>query len=517
MHRILFLDGTCPRPYDGNTLRTVPQGGSESSLTRVAEALARRGHRVRVMQRSRAGRADVDGVEYTARDPDGDFDPTHVVAFRNARLLDHARGAWPRARGFAWYQDFPSPGGPFLLQAGALARNRATAVLVSDWHQRLWIDYLRAYGLDGRVATRRIYNPIPDDLRPDGTPVDRDKLVFFSSPHKGLDETLRFFSGLRERPGLEDLRLCVANPGYRTSSLPLHERWLVDLGPLPWERVIGEVRSAFLVLHCNRVYPETFGLVHAEADAVGTPWISGSLGANPEICAHPDEIADLDDLERVADRIVQWRTRGRPAVRAGERFRISRVAGEWDDLLGAGAVDGGAPRHPDLPPSADGGEAGGGSALLVYDVDRADVAAGDTSGAEAFFARLEESPAAHQGRVDLRFAGHPGDPREPWEVPEVRAWLRALDERVPSWFWYLAARPASDGLLAVMLALCAHSRAGAGGFSVEPDARASFLEAHFDRFRQAAERAGFRSAQTVRITQEVARYYGARLAPPGPR
>lgn len=516
MHRILFLDGNCPSPYDGNTLRTLPQGGSESSVTRVAEALARRGHRVRVTQHNRAERTDVYGVEHTPPDQNGDFDPTHVVAFRNARLLDYALENWPRAKGYAWYQDFPPPGAHFLEQIEALSRHRATSVLVSDWHQRLWTDYLRAYSFDGRVATRRIYNAIPDNLHPDGTPVDPDKLVFFSSPHKGLGHTLKFFSRLRGRPGMHDLRLYVANPGYHGSNLQLSESWLVDLGPLPWERVIQEVRSAFLVLHYNGAYPETFGLVHAEADAVGTPWISGNLGANPEICAHPDEIADLHDPESVADRIVLWRTRGRPQVQAGERFRISRIAAEWEDLLGAATVDGGLPPASPTTPAEDRREGDDGSAPVVYTAARADVEAGDTSDAEAFFRGLEEYPRAHQGKVGLRFAGYDGDPRDPWEVPEVRAWLRALDERVPSWFWYLTASPASDALLTVMLSLCAHSRAGSGPVAVVPGERASFLANHFDRFRQAAQRAGARGAETVRITQEVARYYGSRLASPGP-
>jgi hypothetical protein len=53
VNRILFVDVTCPRPYDGNTLETEPQGGSESTLTRVAEALARQGDVVRVAQHNR--------------------------------------------------------------------------------------------------------------------------------------------------------------------------------------------------------------------------------------------------------------------------------------------------------------------------------------------------------------------------------------------------------------------------------------------------------------------------------
>jgi glycosyltransferase involved in cell wall biosynthesis len=514
VHRILFADVTCHKPYDGNTLRTRPQGGSESSVTRVAEALARHGHRVRVTQHNRTERVDAYGVEYTPWKQSDDFTATHLVAFREAEILRVAIKRSPGAKCFVWYQDFPDPSAPFPAQAELLARFRATAVLVSDWHERLWMDYLRAYGYEDRVPTWRIYNAIPDDLGPDATPVDRDKLVFFSSPHKGFRETLDFFSRLKDHPELKGMRLHVANPGYLESGFRPDER-LVDLGALPWGEVIREVRSAFLVLHYNDVFPETFGLVHAEADAVGTPWISGRIGANPEVCSHPDEMADLGDPERVIDRIVQWRRHGRIPVRAGEQFRITRIAGEWEDLLRADRDD-----EADPPAFREGsvseGETGGENDAVACVVDRADVEAGDTGAAAAFFARLtetRESARAHQGRIDLRFAGYEGDARESGEVPEVRTWIQALDEQVKSWFWCLSARPASDGLLTVMRSLCDPASADAGDDALDPAERAAVLAKHYLRFHKMAEHAAIPLSESVRKTQAVARYYGARLAP----
>jgi hypothetical protein len=197
----------------------------------------------------------------------------------------------------------------------------------------MWASFMRYHGFRRRFATTRIYNPIPDDLNPDGTPVEPDKFLFFSSPHKGRQRTLAVFSRFQDYPELKDVRLHVANPGYRASDLDLQGGRVVDLGPLPWKRVIQEVRSAFLVFHYNPVYPETFGLVHAEADAVGTPWIGGTLGANPEVHSHPDEMADLTDPEKVIERIIHWRTHGRIKVQAREAFRLSRIAREWQELF----------------------------------------------------------------------------------------------------------------------------------------------------------------------------------------
>lgn len=333
MNRILFVDVTCPQLYDGNTLTSEPQGGSESTLTRVAEALVKKGNRVRVTQHNRSERAEINGVEYTPLRQNADFSATHVVAFRDASTLDSALKLWPSAKGYAWYQDFPRAGAPFAQEAEALTRHRGTAILVSDWHEEMWTSFMRYHGFAGRMATKRIYNPIPDDLNPDSTPVDPDKFLFFSSPHKGLRRTLEVFSRFQEYPELRDVRLHVANPGYLKMDLDLQGGRVVDLGPLSWPRVIQELRSAFLVFHYNPVYPETFGLVHAEADAVGTPWIGGTLGANPEVYSHPDEIADLADPESVLERIIVWKTHGRIEVRAREEFRISKIVGEWEDLF----------------------------------------------------------------------------------------------------------------------------------------------------------------------------------------
>jgi hypothetical protein len=334
MYSILFADPVCPQAYDGDTLENRPQGGTESTVTRVAEALARRGHRVRITQHNRPRRDDVNGVEYTPFTQVSDFDPTHVVALRNSPILDQIAVKWPTARLFAWYHDQPRQQNAFDKHVDALRRNGGTAVLVSDWHLGEWADCLRESGHQSdahRLA--RVYNPIPDDLRADGTPVDPEKFMYFSIPDKGLRETLEFLQRFEQHPGLRDVRLHVASPGYRGSDIEFPPDRVVQLGSLTWKRVVQEVRGAFMVLDYNMRWPETFGLVHAEADAVGTPWIGGHLGANPEVRSHPDEVMDLDDPDAVLQRILDWRENGRPKVSAREEFRMSNVVVAWEALL----------------------------------------------------------------------------------------------------------------------------------------------------------------------------------------
>jgi glycosyltransferase involved in cell wall biosynthesis len=332
MHRILFIDPFCPKTYDGVTLLTVPQGGTESTVTRLAEALASKGCVVRVTQHNREEKGTHNGVEYTPFKQNDDFNPTHIIAMRDARMLNTSSKQWPRAKNYVWYHDMFQPGNAFSEQAEALIANQAIAITVSEWHRDEFYMNARANGYGGRVVARRIYNPI-GDLKPDATPVDENKFLFFSSPHKGLADTVKLFERFQDFPELKDVKLYVANPGYYANEVNLAARNIIDLGPLAWPEVIKHLRSAFLVLHINKVFPETFGLVHAESNAVGTPWISGYLGANREVADHPYELTDLNDPKSVIDRIILWKDKGRIKVRGSSLFKIEKILIEWKDVL----------------------------------------------------------------------------------------------------------------------------------------------------------------------------------------
>ena len=81
------------------------------------------------------------------------------------------------------------------------------------------------------VRALTVYNPVDDSLVPDGTPVDERKLVFFSSPNKGLDFALDAFAALKDH--MPDLRLVVGNPGYRAAATP---HWPGASGTRPGSR-----------------------------------------------------------------------------------------------------------------------------------------------------------------------------------------------------------------------------------------------------------------------------------------
>ncbi len=337
--RVLFVDPVCPKPYDPQVLATEPLGGTEGTVIRVAEALSQRlgGFGVWVTQHNRSKDHDgafvaPGGAYYSSFGNNENAKPTHVIVLRAPMALYQARKQFPNAKLYLWCHDiFSGPG--WAEGFKALVDTQTVPIVVSEWHKGQMYDAMRQLGCGHlSIPSRRIYNPIDDDLVPDATPVDVNKLVFFSSPHKGLEHTLKVFEQFQNFDDLKDMKLYIANPGYFADH-KTEQKNVVNLGSISNGEVTLHVRSSLAVLHLNSVFPETFGLVHAEANAVGVPFLSSRMGATPELCDHPGELIDVTDAKAVIERIRQWRG-GRPKVRANPAFRVNRVVKEWVEFLG---------------------------------------------------------------------------------------------------------------------------------------------------------------------------------------
>jgi len=332
--RILFIDPVCNKPYDSNELRCSPLGGTEATVVRLAEALSLLPsvEHIDVMQHNRHTSS---GSHPRFIGPNDKLTgmPTHIVLLRSPFLLESLREQFPLTKLYFWAHDeFLWPGWQQFFRI--FLETGTTPICVSRWHEQ----QMHAYAAElncPEFPSRFIYNPIDDDLVPDETPVDIDKLIFFSSPHKGLALTLDIFQALRQRPELCNLRLFVSNPGYHENHDTQSHAGVINLGKLAHNAVLQHVRSSFAALHLNTVCRETFGLVHAEANAIGTPFLNAPIGAGPEICPCHQQFIEADDPEAVAERLIQWRQYGRPKVSANPAFRRSTVAVAWLDLFSA--------------------------------------------------------------------------------------------------------------------------------------------------------------------------------------
>src|SRR3982075_3113288 len=303
MNSVLFYDPVCRQPYDTRTLRTQAMGGSEATLIRVADALD-----AFVIQHNRAE----DWGRY--RQPQRISGITSVIVNRGSRALPLARERYPRARAYLWLHDQLNPGSRrarwLAATAPALREMAVTAVCVSDSQRRGVEATLHSIGVGEQVRALTIYNPVDDTLMPDGTPVDERKLVFFSSPNKGLNFTLDAFSALKRR--MPDLRLVVGNPGYK-AGCDARRAGVELLGPQPQARMHAEVRSALCTFFPNFVIPETFGLVFAESRALGTPVLTHDCGAALEVLVDPEQLLPVTRAQRVYEAVLSglsphWRS-----------------------------------------------------------------------------------------------------------------------------------------------------------------------------------------------------------------
>ena len=352
MSSILFFDPVCPRSYDTRTLQERATGGTEASVIRVADALG-----AYVSQHNRS-------ETYGAYRPPGRIAGIeHVVVVRESRALGALKALYPHARFYLWVHDQMNPGSKRARRLGATApllRELAvTVICVSDSHRRNVEATLRSIGVAGRVRALTIYNPIDELLVPDGRAIDDRKLVFFSSPNKGLAYTLDAFRALHRR--MPDLTLKVGNPAYKPGKVRSIQG-VEYLGPQPQARMHEEVRSALCTFAPNFVLPETFGLVYAESKALGTPVLTHDCGAAAEVIGDarqvlpvlpayrayetfvrglpadwrrgPARLADQFGLfDAYAERIASWRSGARPHVGPDARFRTSVIAAQWRELL----------------------------------------------------------------------------------------------------------------------------------------------------------------------------------------
>jgi glycosyltransferase involved in cell wall biosynthesis len=323
---VLFIDEVCNKPYDPHVLATQALGGTEATVVRVAEGLAATGlFSVAVQQHCRVLYFDEGDVVYR---PIGDTmsPPDYVISLRSPETLRKAKERFPRARHYLWNHDLCSA----ETARDMVKQSDFTTIAVSNFHKTQIQDTLYPQGYSGQFPVKVIYNPISDDLAPDSTPVDPNKLLWISSPHKGIDYALAVFKNLLSfNP---DFRLYIANPGY----LPNYEgvqQGVTTLGALPHADVIHHLRNSLCLFYPNIVFPETFGLCFSEPNAVGTPVLTHPIGAAREVLFHPSETLDCRNVRSVIDRVMAWHSGNRPKVKANPKFRLSSVIASWRRLL----------------------------------------------------------------------------------------------------------------------------------------------------------------------------------------
>lgn len=329
MRSILFIDSGSPFAYDRETLDNETLGGTEGTVVRIAEKLGE-SFNVVVAEGHKSTHTSSNRAQYI---PFSlyllNLHWHAVIILRSPDVAFLMRAANPNVPIWLWIHDLIDI--RFLNYLNRLRKNNIGVIAVSDFLQKelqnmLLIDPC----LPGLPKNIRIYNPIDDDVVPDLTQVNKTKLLFASSSYKGLSDTLRIFKKLKKKQ--TDFELIITNPSYHPTKFPPQEG-VINLGPLTHRQNLQQMRESLALFQINHVIPETFGLVLAESNAVGTPVLTHPLGAAPEVLHNKDQLINTYDHESVVARILQWRFQERPKVDLPRKFRLSEVIKDWKSIF----------------------------------------------------------------------------------------------------------------------------------------------------------------------------------------
>ena len=340
--RILFVDVTHPQAYDEQTLNSQPLGGTEASVIRTAGILASR-HQVCVAQKARSSIYQASqNLQYLPLEMALEtFAADEVVVLRKFPTLKKLRQHYPGAGLYLWLHTYKNA--EYALKK-PLLQNMGAGIVANSCTHRTHLHQILNQSLAGRmlgfgrapVPVNHCYNPVPVPVLHKAVRRDINKLIFLSAPNKGLDQVLDAFAAIRRK--MPALRLYVANPGYRPNARVAARSGIVPLGALPHQAVMQHVAESLCVFYPQDSFAETFGLIYAEANALGVPVMACDVGAAREIL-HPDNpLVAAHDYAVQADLLKQWQKQP-PVVARRVEFSAAPVARQWQTVFERGATE----------------------------------------------------------------------------------------------------------------------------------------------------------------------------------
>ena len=159
-------------------------------------------------------------------------------------------------------------------------------------------------------------------------------------------------------------------------------------------------------------------------------------------------------------------------------------------------------------PAGVGFREGVGADWLGVVVDCTDVEAVHVSRTATSLSRVlanRDTIARFRGRVDLAFHGYSNDPRELYEIPEVRRFCAKLDDAFPYWFYFFSTEGAT--LAVIACCLCSVIKVRPGVVSLGPDLH-EFMTRHFEALNWLFDNFSLDERHNVEISRQVAEYFG---------
>ena len=285
--KIALVPGSCV-PFDGTTLHNRPLGGTETAVIRLAEALDRLGHKVFVFTQIESPPLTKPlFLPYRALQDIGEVDV--LIAVRE--LLPLFSGVRSKLKYF-WTGDSYDQLQHLGLGDRRVIRTLTSLLAVSNWQA----DRLCAISGYPRDRAYILKNGFAPHLFANNTPRNPKKLIYTSTPYRGLAHLPFIFNKIREEVPDAELHVFSSMRVYDSANAP------VAIADKAFEPVFQKLRATPGVIHHGSVtqdklaeallssslmvYPNTFEetscIAAIESLAAGVPVITSRRGALPE-------------------------------------------------------------------------------------------------------------------------------------------------------------------------------------------------------------------------------------------
>lgn len=328
MLKLLILDTACPKPYTLKSLETDTLGGTEATCIRLCRELSKR-FEVAVLQHNRAHTLVEDNITYLKNDQGKlDHQADVYITLRDPGTYANLVKSAPAAKHYLWMHDVLA--GEYLEHTLKVLDGIPAHFIVGT----VWQHSQLSQALGSKTQHNWKITILPNFVEAycDRSYIGYDnyQLINFSSPHKGLLNVLRLFEKLRVVEPRFILK--IANPGYFESVTEVPEN-VFNLGVMKHRELMSIVETSLCLFYPNTTFAETFGLVYAEANALGTPVIAHNIGAASEVLSTPSQIIDCNNDQLVIDTVIKWSKGERPVVKAREQYTINEAIREWVKFL----------------------------------------------------------------------------------------------------------------------------------------------------------------------------------------
>lgn len=309
-HDIMFMSDGPVRLQDGGTW-----GGTEATLSLVSNWLADNGVSVGIVASGKNAGKNEHGVEFLPLDRW--LQECKLKIFMRRTLISPLeRDNCEQA--YAWLHDFPQD--PYTVKAYA-PRLCVSNFLLNHIQQN-----------EKESKDKVFWNPVNPEIKQFKKDKREDYLVWTSAYQKGIGEAIGMYKQLYDMGMTRPLKICVPEWSNRPFPFPeeLKNYPIEFVGALPW-RDCMELLSKSAGMFRPGFFPETFGLVYAEANYLGVPVITFDVGAAREVLTENNliigENTDIGDIKKYIDDIEN------KSVACNEDYTIQRIGKKWLKLI----------------------------------------------------------------------------------------------------------------------------------------------------------------------------------------